>query len=606
MTSPSPQFYHVSPSGNDRASGSEHDPLQTVSAAAAKAVPGDTIRIHTGIYRERVDPPRGGSSPDCRITYESAGDGPAELTGADILDGWQAEGPLWSAEVDNALFDGDNPYAVPLNGHWFNALGRNHHRGAVYCNGQALREADNLEELRDSTDPEGRWWAAVEGDRTRFFIYLPDADPTDSRMEIAVRACVFYPSRPGISFLTLRGLRFTRAATPWSPPTTEQVGIVGTHWGRGWMVEDNEIAYAVCAGLTLGKYSDPEDYGDRPIVEGTAGADTYHHTIARALENGWGVEKTGGHVVRRNHIHHCEQAGICGSLGAVRCRIEENIIHDIHRQRRFGGFEQAGIKFHGAVDTLIAHNRIFRCYRGIWLDWMSQGTRVTANLLYNNDGAEDLFTEVNHGPFVVDHNLFLSGRSLVNWSHGGAYVHNLFAGEISVKAETGRQTPWLEAHGTQTVGNREIQVGDDRFLNNVFLKPEGMIPYTNARYPVRLEGNVYTTRCPVSDLEPDAGILDSLHSFVQVEERSDGSVWLRANLSMEPGQGRGQPVTAERLGRARIPDLPFEDENGEPLHFDSDYFGQPHSAPVPGPASGLGGGYGCRKVWWPAERRSRG
>ena len=45
--------------------------------------------------------------------------------------------------------------------------------------------------------------------------------------------------------------------------------------------------------------------------------------------------------------------------------------------------------------------------RGIWLDWMAQGTRVTKNLLYNND-LEDLFMEVNHGPTLVDNNLLLS------------------------------------------------------------------------------------------------------------------------------------------------------------------------------------------------------
>ena len=38
-------------------------PLKTISAAAELAQPGDTITVHAGVYRERIDPPRGGTSP---------------------------------------------------------------------------------------------------------------------------------------------------------------------------------------------------------------------------------------------------------------------------------------------------------------------------------------------------------------------------------------------------------------------------------------------------------------------------------------------------------------------------------------------------------------
>ncbi len=67
----------------------------------------------------------------------------------------------------------------------------------------------------------------------------------------------------------------------------------------------------------------------------------------------------------------------------------------------------AGIKFHAAIDTLIANNHIYNTCLGLWLDWMAQGTRVARNLFHDN--SRDLFVEVNHGPFVVDNNLFLSG-----------------------------------------------------------------------------------------------------------------------------------------------------------------------------------------------------
>ena len=69
----------------------------------------------------------------------------------------------------------------------------------------------------------------------------------------------------------------------------------------------------------------------------------------------------------------------------------------------------AGIKFHAAIDVEISRNHIYRTCRGLWLDWMAQGTRVTGNLFHDNL-TEDLFVEVDHGPFLVDNNLFLSPK----------------------------------------------------------------------------------------------------------------------------------------------------------------------------------------------------
>ena len=54
--------YHVSTAGLDGNPGTKAKPFKTISAAAAIAQPGDTITVHEGVYRERVNPPRGGTS----------------------------------------------------------------------------------------------------------------------------------------------------------------------------------------------------------------------------------------------------------------------------------------------------------------------------------------------------------------------------------------------------------------------------------------------------------------------------------------------------------------------------------------------------------------
>ena len=53
---------HVSQTGDDRNDGAPSSMLRTISAAARLAQPGDVVIVHQGTYRERIDPPRGGTS----------------------------------------------------------------------------------------------------------------------------------------------------------------------------------------------------------------------------------------------------------------------------------------------------------------------------------------------------------------------------------------------------------------------------------------------------------------------------------------------------------------------------------------------------------------
>ena len=64
--------YHVSTTGLDGNPGSQSKPFKTISAAAAIARPGDVVTVHEGVYRERINPPRGGTSDKKRIVYQAA------------------------------------------------------------------------------------------------------------------------------------------------------------------------------------------------------------------------------------------------------------------------------------------------------------------------------------------------------------------------------------------------------------------------------------------------------------------------------------------------------------------------------------------------------
>ena len=69
--------------------GSASRPLRTISAAALTGQPGDTVTVHAGIYRERVDPPRGGESDTKRITYQAAPGEKVTITGSEPFKGWE-------------------------------------------------------------------------------------------------------------------------------------------------------------------------------------------------------------------------------------------------------------------------------------------------------------------------------------------------------------------------------------------------------------------------------------------------------------------------------------------------------------------------------------
>lgn len=68
-----------------------------------------------------------------------------------------------------------------------------------------------------------------------------------------VRPYVFYPSQIGRNYITVRGFEMAQAATPWTPPTAEQPGLIGAHWSKGWIIENNRIHDAKTSGISLGK-----------------------------------------------------------------------------------------------------------------------------------------------------------------------------------------------------------------------------------------------------------------------------------------------------------------------------------------------------------------
>ncbi|MGN6644860.1 MAG: DUF1565 domain-containing protein, partial [Verrucomicrobiota bacterium] len=90
--------FQVATNGNDANPGTAQAPFRTIQRAADVAEPGDVITIRQGIYRERVNPPRGGESDSMRIVYQAAPGERVEIAGSEVLTNWvKVQGDVWKA-----------------------------------------------------------------------------------------------------------------------------------------------------------------------------------------------------------------------------------------------------------------------------------------------------------------------------------------------------------------------------------------------------------------------------------------------------------------------------------------------------------------------------
>jgi len=588
--------YHVSASGNDKNDGSSSNPFRTINFVAQFAIPGDVITVHEGVYRERVNPLRGGESDTKRIIYRAAKGEKVVITGSELVKGWEkVSGDIWKLMLPNSFFGNFNPYSDLIRGDWFDTKGRQHHTGCVYLNGNWMIEAINFDELKNPTDKTPLWFGQVEKNMTTIWAQFKSVNPNTEQVEINARKVVFYPNKNFINYITVSGFTMENAATNWAPPSAEQAGIVGTNWSKGWIIENNTVRNSKCSGISLGKYGDEFDN-----TNDAGAADPYTACVRRALKNGWNKETVGSHLVRNNHIYNCEQTGIVGSMGCAFSTVTGNDIHDIYMRRLFTGAEMGGIKFHGAVDVKISGNHIYRVggVAGIWLDWMAQGAQVTGNLLHDNQ--IDIFCEMQHGPLLIANNILLSKEKsfLIN-SKGLAIVHNLILGPIQIINLDERNTPFHQAHSTEIAGLFNAPGGDHRFYNNLFVKACKANELDNSILQVWAKGNVFTKGTHASKFDREALVKPAFDAGVRLTEKPNG--WY-LELSVDPNwrkEQKRQLVTTELLGKARVPNLSYENADGTPIKIDTDYFGKIRNVanPFPGPFENASNGMVTMKVW---------
>lgn len=718
--------YHVSVKGSDHNEGSFGKPFRTITKASEIVMPGDIITVHEGIYRERVAPPRGGTSDKNRIIYRVAQGERVVISGSEPVKGWiKVQNETWKLTLPNSFLGTNNPFDEQIYGSWYRGKGKPNHTGSVYLNGKRIREAFSLEDILKPVGNQPYWYAEADGNggpvlmnfewirpaggeqitsmqasveggdqaiciaivnrwpfgylkdgsilhfddvefgsgtdslyfqastlskggfvemhlgspdgellgysmatntgdwetfkvfhikmmrklsgkhNISFVIKAPEqksdgkttiwaqfpkgTDPNIESVEISVRSQVFYPDRAGINYITVSGFILENGATNWAPPSAEQPGLIGTRWGKGWIIENNTIRNSRCTGISLGRstFGHAHHYQELPprVYPEPNGGQTEKQLLDYFENASWDKEETGFHIIRNNHIYECGQAGIVGCSGGAFSIIENNEIHDICIDETFEGDEMAGIKLHFANDVVIKNNHIYNSIRGLWLDWGCQGAQVVSNLFHDNGPQEDTFIEVCHGPILFANNILLSGKSLNLGAQGIANVHNLISGEITGGVDRcagGRKSYIYEPHGTISVGKILNVGGDWQWHNNFLTNKASFNNWDEPALPIRYDGNALTKEAEL-----------------KLSKKSDGW-YLSLNTTSEwENKRKRKLITTKNLGKAIITNQRFTNADGSQLKIDTDYFGnkRSNSNPFPGPIEVKNTGKQEWKVW---------
>ncbi len=500
--------YYVSASNGDDANpGTQERPFRTISKAAQVLLPGERVVIAEGLYRESVDPARGGTGPDKVISYEAAPNAHVIVSGAAIVTAWEPStgftyrGPhkgdpqIFQTKLDGNLFGGYNPFGllnVPQQKAYLVSVG-NHppgqpgynmpwlrtslnlatyyrHRGLVFVDGKPLTQVDNFADLADPAGPPrpgsravnativeepqnnlydeiggaaGRVW--IENNGMALHIRLNnDANPEGHKIEITTKETVFSPSQRGLGYIRVKGIEFQYAGNGFPMP---QRGLVSTNRGHHWIFEDNTFEWANSIGLDIG-----DEVWDATMPPETLGFDVVRHNTFRYC----GIEGLGG-------------AGNPGGLHGV--LVEDNLFEWIGWQDAAGMSESAAMKLHNAVDLLFRRNviRHIRHANGVWLDTVNENTRLTGNIFADIPGEINphaIHIEATALPNEIDNNIFsgLTAGVLIRDTNNLIVANNLFLDcRAGISMTTGLAAPRLIGSYGHTADGWNNQI-----YNNVF------------------------------------------------------------------------------------------------------------------------------------------
>ena len=489
---------------DDAGSGTQEHPFRTVNHAAQVLQPGERVVIAAGVYREFVQPARGGTGPDAMISYEAAPGAKVVIKGSAVVTDWRpgegwnygidpkTQGPVkaWELRLDPKLFpNGYNPFEVDNvigNRYWINYAKDNmanyfRRRGLVFVDGRPLEPVESPMYLAAPSTRSLNFWSDVkwtplfeefspyagkvwvEPNGMTLHIRLANDDsPASHTIEITTQEQVFAPAERYQSYIRVKGITFEHAGNGFPVP---QRGMVSTNRGHHFIFEDNTFEWANSVGLDIGN----EDWAaSRP------------------------PQPVGFDIVRGNTFRYCGIEGLGGTGGPENVLVEQNLFEWAGWQDAVRMSESGGTKMHVAKNLLFRHNviRHIRHANGIWLDIGNANDRITGNVFADIPGDVNphaIHLEGSNDLNQIDNNIFdhLTSAILIRDTNNVIIAYNLFlnCAEVGVDTVSGIDGPrpifghTNDVHGLMVHGNVFFQMG------------RSAIEFTNARNDA--DGNVY-------------------------------------------------------------------------------------------------------------------
>jgi hypothetical protein len=330
-----------------------NDQVRTISEATAHLVPGVTLLLHAGVYRETVTLDRSGT-PEQPITIRAAEGETVILTGADRLTDWsltQGTDRVYSTPWPHKFVAWNKSYTHP-NDDYHRLIGRCEQ---VFINGYPLHQVLERDKL-------GRGTFFVDMDAQRLYI-----QPAGNQEIANDKALVEASTRDQIlrvkgSYVVVKGIRFRYAAN------RAQQGAVQFS-GDHITVEDCIFEYTNASGATFA--------GKEIIVRNC--------TFQNNGQLGFGA----------NHAHGLLMTG---------CTVRNNNTKGFDR-----GWEAGGDKI-CLTRGAILENSIFSDNRGngIWFDIGNEDCQVRNCLIADNENA-GIFYEISYGLHAHDNVIIGNG-----------------------------------------------------------------------------------------------------------------------------------------------------------------------------------------------------
>ena len=415
--------FHVAqliPTANDESRGDIEHPLKTISKAAELVKPGDTVIIHSGVYRERVVFKTSGTAQQS-IRIQAARGETVVLTGADRIRNWtKVDGATAIYRVDwPHRFITWNANMTHPNDIYHQVIGRCEQ---VIVNGYLLRQA-----LGSNLLSPGSFFADV-AHKSLFVWDSASGDLNKQHVEASTRQEIL---RVEGDYVQIRGLNFRYAAN------MAQHGAVVLA-GRFNTLEDCVIESVNSSGATLRG----EDLVVRRCIfrdngQLGFGASRAHRLLFTAclvennntknFDRGW---EAGGDklvfcrdaILEKSRFVRNRGNGIWFDIGNTNCTVRECLIAEN---------EDAGI-FYEISFALRAHDNViikngFATTPGAWGAQAgislssSPGCVIERNIIAANREGFNFREQTRETPLIED------GKAHAIWNHDQFIRHNIIA-----------------------------------------------------------------------------------------------------------------------------------------------------------------------------------